>query len=263
MVAPCACIICSTPCSSYCGICLTALALGTLKSYGTAIANETNIKTTLLSTDRHPADDLCILSAMCLIKLAVSTEMNSGTLNGTSAGHWLRASIILEYGWSQSKSNFQISLLLVRMYSHIGCGSLAMRAYQRLNVKQVQHDTLSHNIFDQLSTLHPHSFDHNPDNSSTLRSPLEQFKDHEKFYRNAPNQINKNIWRAFQLGSYNSIFQLVDLRQHLLNSMTKVMSIVERRRIARLVEPSTLTKNGSDILCTFTLLLNFNRSNWR
>lgn len=247
------CIICSSPCSLYCSVCLLRLALSTLKSYGRAITDKANIKAKLLLTDRHPADDLGILSAMCLIKLAVSSMQTTSPLgSSTSIGCWLRPAIILEYAWSQSKSNFQISLLLIKMYAYIGCGSLAMRAYQRLNIKQVQHDTLSHNLLDHLSTFHPHPFDHTVDDSSVLRSPLDQFNEHQKLYKNAPRQVDKNIWKAFQLGSYNSIIQLVDVRRHLLGSMTKVMSIVERRRIARLVDPQAHSELSSDILCMYT-----------
>lgn len=177
------------------------------------------------------------------------------TLNGSSTGHWLRATALLEYAWSHSKSNFQISLLLIKMYAYMGCGSLAMRAYQRLNVKQIQHDTLSHCIIDQLSTLHPHPFGDISDDFPILRSPQEQFKEHRKLYSNAPNQVNKNKWKAFQLGSYNSIVELVEFQEHLLNSMTKVMSIVESGRISRLLEPSTTLEPGYEVMCMYPILI--------
>lgn len=238
------CIICSKSCITYCNTCLSQLAQSTMQSYGRAIKDEGNIVASLLPTDRHPADDLCILSAMCLVKLSASTNDFSNTLGSSGTGNWLRATMLLEHAWSHSKSNFQISLLLVKLYSYIGCGSLAMRAYQRLNIKQIQHNTLAHVMFDQISTLHPHPFAHNADDLSILGSPLDQFREQQKFYSNAPIQINKNIWRAFQLGSYKSIFELTDFKEKLSNSMAKVTSIVEGRKVSRLAIPNTLSTYG-------------------
>lgn len=244
------CSICSTSCVLYCNVCLARLARSTMQSYGRAIKDEGDIFATLLPTDRHPADDLCIISVMCLVKLSASTSDGSGTLSSIGISHWLRATMFLEHAWSFSKSNFQISLLLVKLYSYIGCGSLAMRAYQRLNIKQIQHNTLSHNMFDQISRLHPHTFSHDPDESSDLRNPLDQFKEQQKFYNSAPSQIKRNIWRAFQLGSYNSIIDLTEFNEKLSNSMAKVMSVIESRKIHRLLEPTTLQNTNYGTLST-------------
>ena len=222
------------------------------QSYKKAMDDEGSIKSTLLSTDRHPADDLSILAAMCLIKLSISTDSRSYTLSSAGIGYWLRATMLLEHAWTNSPSNFQISLLLVKLYAYMGCGSLAMRAYQRLNIKQIQHNTLSHIIFSQISTLHPHPFTHQPDNATPLRSPLDHCKDQLDFYGYAPNQINKNIWRAFQLGSYNSIVELTEFDEKLDKSLGKIMSVVESGRMFRLTNPNTPLPYGYSVLCRCT-----------
>jgi N-terminal acetyltransferase B complex non-catalytic subunit len=220
-----------------------------LQAYGKAVEDDGNIIATLLSTDRHPADDLSILSAMCLVKLSTSTDDGSNILSSMGIGYWLRAIMLLEHAWTHSKSNFQISLLLVKLYSYIGCGSLALRAYQRLNIKQIQHNTLAHIIFDQISSLHPHPFTQNLDDSTPLRSPLDHFKEQLDFYNRAPNQINKNIWRAFQLGSYNSIFELTEFSEKLSNSLAKVTSVVEGGKIFRLANPNTPLPSEFSVPC--------------
>jgi N-terminal acetyltransferase B complex non-catalytic subunit len=233
------CVVCRNPCGLFCDVCLKSLAYCAINSYGTAIKDDGKITSTLLSTDRHPADDLCILSSMCLVKLSVSAEDGSDALDLASISYILRAALLLEYAWSHSKSNFQILLVLVKLYSRMGCGSLAMRAYQRLGVKQIQRDTLSHTMFDRISSLHPHAFGHSTGNSSELRSPLDHLSDQQSMYRSAIVQTNKNLWKSFRLGSYNSVVGITEFNESLSYSMAKIMSVVESRRISRLVKPTT------------------------
>ena len=246
------CIQCSNPCGVYCRFCLGRLAEDSLKSYKSAIDDDGQITKNLLPTDRHPADDLCILSAMCLVKLFFADKKSvEESLHTMKASYLLQATMLLEYAWSRSKSNFQISLLLVRLYSYLGCGSLSMKAFQRLAVKQIQLDTLSYTLFDRISTLHPHPFGHLPDGSTKFRSPIEHFQKQQKLYRNAREQVSKNIAVAFKHGSYNSIFEVTEASEALSKSMSAAMSIVEQRRISRIIQPDTpLTSvsSGYDVL---------------
>jgi N-terminal acetyltransferase B complex non-catalytic subunit len=210
-------------------------------SYQKAITENKTIAKSLLPTDRHPADDLCVVAAMCLIK----ASMVNSTLS-PNVFHILQAAIILEYAWTHSKPNFQITLLLIKLYSYLGCGSLAMRAYQRLGLKQVQLDTLSHTIFDRISSFHPHSFAHQPDESSPLLDPLHHLENQQDMYRNARENIRKQTWKAFEYGSYNAIFEIKEVRDKLFQSMANIMSSTESRRVSRLTEsiPQSISAYG-------------------
>jgi len=232
------CTSCKTPCGIFCGVCLRVLVQSGVHSYKIALDDDGKITKSLLTTDRHPADDLCILSAMCLVKLSLIDSKTSEDVL-TRASFLLQATALLEFAWTHSKSNFQISLILVRLYSYLGCGSLAARAYQRLAIKQIQVDTLSYTLFDRISTLHPHPFSHAPDGVAPYPSPLEQLSKHQKFYKSAVSQINKNVWLSFKHGSYNSIFVIREVAERLSQSMSAVMSAIESRRVSRLVEPNT------------------------
>jgi len=163
----------------------------------------------------------------------------------------MRAAILLEYAWSHSKSNFQISLLLIKLYSYLGCGSLAMRAYQRLGAKQIQRDTLSFTILDRISSLHPHPFSHNPDSAASLLEPMEHIVEQQRYYALGSKAMLKNIWRSFQEGSYNSIFQITDAYETLNRSVASVTSVIETGRVLRLLSRNiTLTPRrcGYDVL---------------
>ncbi|KAH6709317.1 N-acetyltransferase B complex non catalytic subunit-domain-containing protein [Leptodontidium sp. MPI-SDFR-AT-0119] len=231
------CISCSEPCGISCQNCLTLTAEESIKSYRAA-ASDAKLVADLPSTDRHPADDFSVLAAMCLIKLAlVESDHSSETLNSSRARYLLQAAVLLEVASVPSRSNFQISLILIRLYRYLGCGSLAMRAFERLALKQVQLDTLSYVILDRISTFHPHPFAQLPNGSDKTRTPIEQLQKQRKLYKSAQEHSIKNVWLSFKHSSYNSVFEIREVQDSLSRSLARVMSVVESTRIARLVEP--------------------------
>ncbi|KUJ22389.1 uncharacterized protein LY89DRAFT_636366 [Mollisia scopiformis] len=230
------CSSCANDCGVFCRSCLVQLAEESVQSYRSAISDDGQITKSLLSTDRHPADDFCVLAAMCLIKLGRSNiSPHSENLKSSGIVYLLQAMVLLESAWLRSKSNFQLSLMLVRLYSHLGCGSLAMRAYQRLFLKEVQLDTLSYTMFDRISTLHPHPIHDSSGGSSNTRTLIEQLQKQQKLYKTSREHINKNIWLSFKHGSYNSIFEFREVTQKLSHSISAVMSVVETNRIHRFI----------------------------
>ena len=211
----------------------------------------------LKSTDQHPADEWAVIAAMCLMKIAgcrpwVPNESHD-MFSRLDTQQLLRATLILEFAHTRSKPNPQILLLLIRLYSQLGAGSLAMRAYGRLGIKQIQGDTLSYTLFDRISSLHPYTID---DSSAVeeVRDPSKLLKKLQHLYRSFRNQIITNSWRSFEHGSYDSIFQLMEVSGKLSSSMTSAMSAIELRRIDRLTQPNAvLTPNshGYDVLRKF------------
>jgi N-terminal acetyltransferase B complex non-catalytic subunit len=238
------CTCCTYDCQSYCQSCLAKLCEESIESYQAAVSDDGRITKSLLPTDRHPADDLCILAAMCLTKLGLSkTSPEHEHLDNPRTTYLLQATVLLESAWSRSKSNFQISLMLVRLYSYLGCGSLAMRAYQRLYLKQIQLDTLSYVMFDRISSLHPHPISDSSDGSSKTRSIIEQLQKQQKLYKTSREHINKNTWLSFKHGSYNSILEFREVTQKLSHSMSATMSVLESNKIHRLTT-NTIAANG-------------------
>jgi N-terminal acetyltransferase B complex non-catalytic subunit len=248
---------CKESCRTYCKFCLKSLATECLQSYSWTIDDDGRIGKGLKSTDQHPADEWSILAAMSLMKIAgckpwIPNESHD-MFSRLDTQQLLRATLILEFAHSRSKPNPQILLLLIRLYSQLGAGSLAMRAHGRLGLKQVQGDTLSYTLFDRISSLHPHAVD----DSSTAEeagNPSKQLKKLQRLYRSFRNQIITNSWRSFEHGSYDSIFQLMDVSGKLSGSMTAAMSAIELRRIDRLTQPNavfTPNSHGYDMLGKF------------
>ncbi|CAL3964286.1 unnamed protein product [Diplocarpon coronariae] len=246
------CIFCSNPCGTSCITCLEAITKESITSYRIAIKDDGLITRDLLPTDRHPADDFAILAAISLVKLALQHPDNaSEPLKTNRASYLLQATALLEKAWIHSKSNFQISLLLVRLYVYLGCGSLAMRAFQRLALKQVQLDTLSYTLFDRISSFHPHPFTHTPDGLALSRTPIEQLRKHQKLYKSAEEHVAKNVWLSFKHKSYNSVFEIKEAEDNLSRSLARVMSVIEGKKVARLTEPK---RSLSEISQEFDIL---------
>jgi N-terminal acetyltransferase B complex non-catalytic subunit len=227
-----------------------------LDSYALVINDGGGIASSLLATDIHPADDLAILAAICLTKLSMRsyTYFRTGELHELSASAQLfKAAVLLEYAWSRSKANSQMSLMLTRIYYALGCGSLAMRAYKRLGVKQIQHATLSHYMFNGISTFHPHAFTF--DDSSPARSVIEELRDLRAIYKSSSTQIGNQIWRSFEHNNYNTIFELEQVREALAYNVSAVMSVIESRKVSRLVQPNipiTASSHGYGSLREFS-----------
>jgi N-terminal acetyltransferase B complex non-catalytic subunit len=261
------CYWCNETCGTYCTSCLQSLATESLQNYYCTMDDDGGVGEGLKSTDQHPADEWAILVAMSLIKLAgcrpwIPNESHD-MFSRLDAQQLLRAALTLEYAHTHSKPNPQILLLLIRLYSQLGAGSLAIRAYGRLGIKQVQGDTLSYTLFDRISSLHPHMVDDSIV-AEEARDPSKHMKKLQRLYRNFRNQIITNSWRSFEHGSYDSIFQLMDVSGKLSGSMTAAMCAIELRRIDRLTQPNAvLTPNshGYDVLRKFgSLQQNFTPS---
>ncbi|KAF8863346.1 hypothetical protein BDZ45DRAFT_583867 [Acephala macrosclerotiorum] len=248
------CIFCTSSCGISCKSCLEKLAEESINSYRTAVNDDSQIMESLLTTDRHPADDLCVLAVMCLIKIGcIDTSSAAEPLNKPRATYLFQATVLLESTWSRSKSNFQLSQMLIRLYSYFGCGSLAMRAFQRLFLKQIQLDTLSYTMFDRISTLHPHPISDSPDGPSKTRTLIEQLQKQQKLYKTSREHINKNTWLSFKHGSYNAVFEFREVTQKLSHSLSAVMSIIESNKIHRFTTntvPATAVSRMHDLIQT-------------
>lgn len=181
----------------------------------------------------------------------LDTAPSEDPLSSPKTSSILQAVALLEQAASISQPNSQIWLLLTRLYAYLGSGSLAMRAYDNLALKQIQLDTLSYTLFDRISSFHPHPFSSSDTN---YRTPIESLKKQQKLYRGSRGQISKNTWLSYKHGSYNTIFELKEVTERLECSFSAVMSVVERSRINRVLsaKDSSESYGGYDVLCKST-----------
>jgi N-terminal acetyltransferase B complex non-catalytic subunit len=189
-------------------------------------------QSTATTIETQPRDDLGLLVVMSLIRMSdhwqrVQFQKGPGT-------ELIRAAALLEHFLQDSPHNYQLLLLLVRVYLLLGAGSIAMKTFSRLSVKQIQNETVSHNLFTRLATIHPHG-----------APPIEaEYKDFIpevalsqaiSFYGSADRTSNKQRNSGMNLGSYVNVEGTIELQKRLKQSICKYMWALEGRRIDRLI----------------------------
>lgn len=147
----------------------------------------------------------------------------------------IRAAGVLEHLLINSPHNYQALLFLVRIYLLLGAGSLALKTFSKLSVKQMQFETVAHNLFTRLSTIHPHS-----------APPIEgaEFRDFDPqsalvvaltFYRNADFTTTRSRTSGLEYGSYVNVEGSIELQKRLRQSICRRMWALDVRRMQRLV----------------------------
>ncbi|KFY55521.1 hypothetical protein V496_06983 [Pseudogymnoascus sp. VKM F-4515 (FW-2607)] len=204
----------------------------------------------LLPTDTHPLDDMAIMAAVGLIKLTATpyTRLWAKPVDFEKRhGHQrlIQAAALLEFAHSKSAANTQILLLLVKLYAFLGAGSLALRAYNKLNIKQIQGDTLGYIIFDRISSLHPHPVQDEINGTTQVLDPAANIAQVHRMYGNVRTQINNNSKRSFEAGSYDSVCQLENASDKLSRSIGTAVTVVELRKIVRMTDPNAVLSRQS------------------
>ena len=178
--------------------------------------------------ENQPRDDLGLLAVMSLIRLNEISNQEDAP-----SAELVRSAAILEHLAQNSPHNYQILLLLVRAYLLLGAGSLAMKTFSKLSVKQIQNETVAHNLFTRLATIHPLG-----------APPFEaEFKDFIpevalgqaiSFYDQADRTTTRQRTSGLNLGSYVNVEGTIELQESLRISICKRMWALEARRIDRL-----------------------------
>ncbi|EFR01693.1 hypothetical protein MGYG_04696 [Nannizzia gypsea CBS 118893] len=179
--------------------------------------------------EAEPTDDLCLLAAMALIRL-------HETVSGLPTNYVLVQSAgILEHLLLKSPHNYEALLLLVRIYLLLGAGSLALRKFSKLSVKQIQYETVAHNLFTRLATIHPQSAPPSLDLDRKDYDPQAGLRQALSFYRNAESATTYSQTTGLDNGSYINVEGSIELRNDLKNSLCRKMWALEARRLQRLV----------------------------
>ncbi|RPA83356.1 hypothetical protein BJ508DRAFT_413553 [Ascobolus immersus RN42] len=182
-----------------------------LATYNAAVS----LGPTELATDNHCGDDSAILAAMACIRLYhLSPAKFKSSL--------LKAITVLEDALSRSVHDYQILLLLTRLYLLLGAPTTAYKIYKRLSIKQIQNDTMSHYYFSRISSLHP--------GDSEISRELGLIS---KLYHNIQRQIPDMLVTAYEQSSYGQLEGFVQLGDRLNLSYWRAISRLERLRTIR------------------------------
>lgn len=152
------------------------------------------VETDLYETDNQFGDDLLLMACHAILKL-----------NGDYARQLVV--ILLEYGLSRSKHNFQIKNLLLMTLRELGAWSYASEVYQSLQIKQTQKDTLSfmlyeHATYEYASTAH-----------------ITGLRTSQTIYAANRQETPEMLCKAYEHGSYSRVEEFLDFQCRLEHSI--------------------------------------------
>ncbi len=177
-------------------------------------------------SDNKPGDDAGILAVMGLVLLSDPVHKR----------YLLLIAQLLECLLRRSKHNYHALLILVRIYLILGAGSLAMRTYKRLAIKNLQHETMAHVLYTRLATIYPHP-------GSNVKTLGAEKKDTNptiglsvalKSYSSSAKQAMAGKRLCLEKGRYNMLLGVLQVDNVMRQSFCKAMWVLEQRRMNRL-----------------------------
>lgn len=181
--------------------------------------------------ESQPCDDLLLLAAMCLIRFS-DLWVDGGQENARDI-ILIRATCILERLLVDSPHNYHALLMLVRTYLLLGAGSLALATFTKMSVKHMQYESVAHNFFTRLATIHPHSAPPIEGAEYKEFNPQSALAQALHFYHNAEYTTVRNRGNGMDLGSYYNVEGTIGLQKRLKDSVCRRMWALEARRMQR------------------------------
>ncbi|KAI8048031.1 N-acetyltransferase B complex non catalytic subunit-domain-containing protein [Gilbertella persicaria] len=163
----------------------------------------------LEKTEVQYGDEFVILAAHILLDLYYQHQQFVFLLQATA---------LLEVALVKSVYNFQIKLLLVRMYTMMGVYKRPFEIYRTMEIKQIQFDTMIHYFTDRYASL-------------GCVSELETlFYDSLSIYKSNEVETPEMLVKAYQYGTYSKIQEFIEFRRRLDTSLQHAITRVELLR---------------------------------
>lgn len=192
-------------------------------------------------SDRLPGDDAAILAAMTLVRMYKSRK-----LNPSWAYSLLRSVALLNLANDKSPHNYDVMLILVRIYMYLGAGSLALGLWNKLSIKNVQNLTVSWMIFTRLSTVHPYPVRVlGNDKQMVMLDPLEEAVNALKWHQRASHLNSQSTDTFCANGQWMMQLDALEAKSALENGFSRLMLLGESSRIRRLRYPDQQTGDDS------------------
>ncbi|XP_053553147.1 N-alpha-acetyltransferase 25, NatB auxiliary subunit-like, partial [Bombina bombina] len=172
-----------------------------------------------LKTELQFSDYYCLIGAHMLLDLWD---------NGEEWAVW-HCLTLLEEGLSNSTSNAQFKLLLIRIYCVLGAFEPAMELYSSLDAKHIQHDTIGY-----LLTRFAGSLGQYAAASQACNAALRFFHSNQK-------DTSEYIIQAYKYGAFEKIPEFIAFRNRLNNSLHFAQVRTERMLLDLLLEADLST----------------------
>jgi N-terminal acetyltransferase B complex non-catalytic subunit len=218
----------------------------TLYEFAAKAAKQQHIATATLKQQQHRATaDACFLAISSLVKLYSKMQDDTALF---------RAAFLAERLMIYNDNFHEARLMLIYIYMRLGLGAPAFRLFESLRIKEIQHDTIGHVLFSRLSltlpyptkqTLRSTTFAH--EDNQPAPDPLERTARALSIYPRHENRLAETELEILSHLQTGMIFDLHALRDHLRRSLTRRITVLEHRRVARISGHAPTLKHASEI----------------
>lgn len=209
--------------------------------------------------ETRPMDDFCIIAVMALVTFSQAGDHAKKASNTAL----IRGAGLLEQLLIDSPHNTGAIVILIRIYLLLGAGSIALKLFGKLNVKQMQYESVAHNLYTRLATIHPHSGP--PIEGADYKDfdPQAAFVRALDFYRSADITVGHSLEKGLNDGTYVNLEDSIELGTRLRNSVCRRMWAIDLRRMQRITRGEHLgrhedvgayTPNPTNLLASWILI---------
>ncbi|WEJ95647.1 mitochondrial distribution and morphology [Yamadazyma tenuis] len=164
-----------------------------------------------LDTDFYLANELIVMNVIHSLDTDQSFE------------NVLKNVIVLNYLVSNDPLDYKVNLWLIKLFRLVGLIPEALRIYELLKVRMMQHDSLGHLILEDVSTLYP--------NKSMLNYSVNIYR----FYLTCQEDLNENSLKAFDNGAYNKLENFLSFSKRFKFSFQYFECVLETFKMTKIL----------------------------
>jgi N-terminal acetyltransferase B complex non-catalytic subunit len=184
------------------------------------------------STENGHLPTIAILSVTTLVKLHSILSAGDSTLFSEQR-YLIQATCLLEKLGTLLPEDRQIYLLKLRVYSLLGVPKLALSEYQKLDVKDILNDTLSHEVYTRISGYQPFYLG-SSGSEDRGNDPFHFLCETLDFYDQWEQDLTGFLLQVRDLQVHGTFLDVVDMMDKRRGSFTWRLLLLEKRRMARM-----------------------------
>ncbi|RWS02701.1 N-alpha-acetyltransferase 25: NatB auxiliary subunit-like protein [Dinothrombium tinctorium] len=192
----------------------------------------------LLPSDIQPSDTYALLALHLLLDLNIENDQIL-----------LQTLLIAERMIWKSPSNFNVKLILIKLYNVIGAFKCSLSHYESMDIKHIQQETLGYLISNSVITsAHFHT------SAQLLAAGL-------KFYTSNNKDIFDSLISCYKYGSFTKVEEITELRNKLYYSLQYCLIDTEKILLDLLLEVKN-HQTFEDIITPLSVKLDHEMTNW-